>query len=529
MAIVGLVLLIACVNVANLLIAEAESRRREISIRLSLGAGGFRLLRQFLTEGLILALLGTALGLFLTSWLITVVPSLMPPGMVPVSPDIRLDGRVLTVTVAFSLLTTLFIGISPALGAWKQDLVSNLKGEEGSSRGGRRRFTLRQTLVIGQIALSVVLLVAAGLLLRSFVHSRESSLGFDTKKNMLLTVLVPAPSAREADRVRRLYEELTERMESLPGVIQASYARRAPLSSSGGGATRKVSIPGADTAPGEEQIAIKYNQVASDYFQLMGTRILRGRNFDSRDHATSVRVALINETMAERYWPGDDPTGSILRVSDEECRVIGVIEDTVVNQIHEAPEPFLYFPFEQMPSGETTLLIETAGEPEAVARLARNELTAMDSQVWILSFMTLSEHMQHALYEDRMPATIGGSLGILGIFLAAVGLYGVVSFAALRRTHEMGIRMAIGAERGSIKRLVVGQGLKLALVGVPLGLVVAFSVTRLMSSFLHGVTAADPTTFIASSLFVVAVALAASYIPARRASKVDPITALRYE
>ncbi|MBI3665167.1 MAG: ABC transporter permease [Acidobacteria bacterium] len=501
MSIVGLVLLIACANVANLLLAQAETRRREIAIRLALGAGRRRLISQLLAESLLLSLMAGALGVLLATWLIDATPALMPPSPFPMSFDIRLEQRVLIFTLFLSLLTALLFGLAPAVKASKPDLVAALKGEEGYFSREMRRFALRNVLVVGQIALSVVLVSAAGLLLRSFLFSLQIRPGFDPKKNMLLVWVVPLQAASGMEQLTTRYQELLERIRALPGVKQASLARRMLLSGSGGGAEKKVRIPGVELPRGQDSLSIKYNEVALNYFGTMGARILRGRDFDPYDGPTGQKVVLVGETMARRFWPGSaDPVGR-----------------------------FLYFPFAQMPSREATFLVEAAGDVALLADAVKHEVRSAGGHVSIVSMMTLKQHMQFALYADWAAAVVVGSLSVLGIFLAAVGLYGVASYAVNRRTHEIGVRMALGAERGDVLHLVLGQGLKLALAGLPIGLAAALVVARLMSGVLYGVRPADPLTFAGSCLLVVVVVLAATHFPARRATKVDPAVALRYE
>ncbi len=525
MSIVSLVLLIACANVATLLLAQGESRRREIGVRLALGAGRRRLLRQLLTESLLLSLVGAALGLLLASWLMDLAPALTPPG--PLHIDVRLDRRVGTFTLIASLATALLFGLAPALRASKADVAPVLKGEDASI-GRRSRFSLWNVLAVGQIALSIVLLSASGLLLRSFLYTQQIDPGFDTKKN-LLVIMMASRSPRGPEQAVALFQSLAERLGSLPGVARATYARRLLLAGSGGGATKKVSSPGVELPPGRDTVEIKYNQVADNYFAAMGTRLVRGRGIERRDGPDSLKVVVINETMARQFWPNQDPIGRWLRIGRFEHQIVGIVEDGKINQIHEAPEPFLYFAFAQMIPGEATLLVETAGDPALLADAVKREMRSVDPQIVIFSLMTMKQHMANALYMDRIPAVVSSGLAALGMLLGAIGLYGVMSYAVNRRTHEFGIRLAMGAQKRDVLGLVMRQGLKLALVGVPIGLTAALAATRVMSSFVYGVSPGDPLTFVASAALVVAVALLATQGPARRATKVDPLVALRHE
>ncbi len=519
LSIVSLVLLIACANVATLLLAQGESRRREIGVRLALGAGRLRLLRQLLTESLLLSLLGGALGLLLASWLLDLAPALLPPG--PLRIEVRLDQRVGIFTLAASLVTALLFGLAPALQASKTDVAPVLKGEAPGRRSPR--LSLWNVLSVGQIALATVLVSGSGLLLRSFLYSQSIDPGFDTRKNMLV-VMLGTPQ-----RARALFQELGERVAALPGVTRITYARRLLLAGLGGGATRNVSIPGIELPGGRDAIEIKYNQVADNYFATMGTRLVRGRGIDRRDGPDSLKVVLINEAMVRQFWPTEDPIGRWLRVGRVEYQIVGIVEDGRIIHVHDAPEPFLYFSYAQMPSGEGTLLVETAGDPALLADAVKREMRSVDPKIAIFSMMTMKQHMAMALYTDWIPAAISAGLALLGMLLAAIGLYGVMSYAVNRRTHEFGVRLAMGAERRDVLSLVMRQGLKLALVGVPIGLAGAWAAGRAMSSFIFGVSPGDPLTLAASSVLVVAVALLATQGPARRATKVDPLVALRQE
>jgi predicted permease len=521
MSVVGVVLLIACANVATLVLAEAEIRGRETVVRLALGAGRLRLIRQFLTESLVLAVFATVAGILIAYGLMQIVPALMPPGPITVSPDLRLDQRVLTFTLLASLVTLLIFGLVPALQSSRQRIVPGLKGEEAriGDRGGY--LSLRNILVVCQMALCVALITGAGLVVRSFLYSQAISPGFDSEQDMLVAWVARGRSEQTPQPA--LYAEVAEEIESLPGVRRATWARRIPLSDSGGGATRVVHLPGL------EPMSVKYNQVAPNYFEVMGTRILRGRPFRAADRAGAAPVAMVNEAMAERFWPGQDALGQNVRVGDEDCEIVAIVENGKINFLHEDAEPFLYFPYAQRPSGDTTLMIATEGNPALTAGSVRQALRDREGSITILGLLTLDEHMRQALYADRLPAQIGGALGVLGVLLAAVGLFGVISRLVNQRRRELGIRMALGARRVSVVKLVLGRGLKLSLAGLAVGVCLALAVGRLMASSLHGVSPADPLALVVACLIVIAVGLAASYLPARRATRVDPMQALRHE
>jgi len=530
MAAVGLVLFIACANVAGLLFAQGEGRRREIAMRQALGAGRGRLARQLLVESALLAPVGGLLGLALAWWLIDLVPALMPAAPVPLGPDVRLDGRVVAFTAVLSLLTSLVFGLVPALQASKCDLVPILKGEEPSLGGGSRGFPLRKLLVTGEVALSVTLLAAGALLLRSLLRTLAINPGFDPNKNVVMLTMAPPFFYGYNDaQATALYEALTERLRGVPGVKQASYARRPLLFDEEGGETQEVKIPGADARQGERSVSIRYNILSPDYLPTMGTRVVRGRGFERGDGPGAPKVVLINQTMATRFWSQADPVGQWLRIGKGHYQVVGVVEDGKYLTIHEPPQPYLFFPFGQMFSGEASLFVEMESGSHQLVDTVLGEARSASQGVPITSAITLKDHMRLALYLDRMAAGLMGSLAALGIFLAAVGLYGVISYAVSRRIHEIGIRMALGARSRDVAKLVLAQGAMLVLIGVAVGLAMALSVTRLMSSLLYGVKPSDPLALGGGCLLALIVSFIASYIPARRAAKVDPMMALRYE
>jgi len=519
MSIVGIVLLIACANVAILMLADTEIRHQETVVRLALGAGRLRLIRQFLTESLIVAALATIVGLLFAWGILQIFPSLMPPGPITISPDLRLDHRVLSVTLLASLVSLLLFGLAPTLKASRQQIVGGLKGRETRIGDGRGVFSLRNILVVSQMALCVALMTGAGLLVRSFLYSQTISPGFDTDQQMLITSV----SRTRSEQTPRpeLWAQLAQDIEALPGVRRVTWARRIALAGSGGGAVRTVEFPGQDP------VSVKYNQVAPDYFEVMGTRLLRGRPFTAADRAGAAPVAMVNETMANRFWPGVDPLGRQLRIQGEDHEVVAIVEDGRINDLHEPPEPLFYLPYAQTPSGDTTMLIATDIPPSLVAASVRQLLRDRESSVRSWGMTTLNEHMRAALYQDRLPAQIGSALGALGVVLAAVGLFGVISRLVTQRQREFGIRIALGAPRASVLKLVLAQGLRLSLVGVAIGIGLALVVGRLMASSLHGVSPADPVTLSASCLIVTGVALIASQLPTRRATRVDPVRVLR--
>jgi predicted permease len=528
MTAVGLVLLICCANVAGLVLARSDARRKEVAMRLALGAGRLRLLRQLLTESLLLASLGAALGLLLAVGLLRLQPALMPPAQFELGLALHLDASVLAFTAAAALLSVLVFGLVPAIQASKTSLVSTLKGEGVGAVRGARRWTMRNALVLGEIALTVVLLTASGLVVRSLLYSRSLPLGFDRQRQLIFFDLIPGIAGYNSERSAAFFEQVQEKTAALPGVRHAAMARRVLLSDSGGGMSQRVSIPGVELPQGQLSVPIKYDAVDGNYFRAIGTRLIAGREFNSGDIPLTARVAVISQTMAERFWPGQEVVGRQLVADGTVCQIVGVVEDAKINSVHETPEPYMYFPFAQMPSEEGTLIVEAESSPKALTARILSEVQRVDRNV-PFSVRTVDYLMKQAFWADQIAAGFVGALGLLGIFLGAVGLYGVVAYVVNRRSREIGIRMALGAERGQVLRLVLGQGLALAAIGAGIGLVASFVAMRFLSTMLYGVRPTDPITFAGSSAVVILVALAASWIPARRAASIDPMQALRTE
>jgi putative ABC transport system permease protein len=527
MAMVGLVLLISCANVANLLLAQTERRQREIAMRRALGAGRRRLVGQLLTEGLLLSVAGGVLGGLLAVWLMKLVLALVPG---PAEMNLRLDGRVLLFTAAISFLTALIFGLAPALRAAKCDLAAVLKGEDPRFGQAAARLPLRSLLVCGEIALSVVLLAGSALLLRSFLYSQRINPGFDPKKNVLvLSVAPPTLYGYNQAQAAALYPALAARVASVPGVVRASYARRLPLTPNEGGETQAVVIPGVQPPPGTDHFKIRYNIVAPKFFATVGARLAKGRDFNEFDLPSTAPVVIINDAMARRFWPGQDPVGRALQIGKKDYQIVGVVEVGRYVNLHETIQPYLFLPFTQVFSFECMLFVETAADPRALVSTILKETAAVDKHLPIVNAVTFREYMQEVFAEERAMAGLLASLSILGMFLAAVGLYAAVAYVVNRRTHEIGVRMALGARRGDVLSLVLAQGLRLSGVGAVVGLAGALAASRLTSQFIYGVTLTDPLSYLASILVAVSVALLACYFPARRATQVDPMDALRYE
>ncbi|MGA3135747.1 MAG: ABC transporter permease [Terracidiphilus sp.] len=528
MTAVGLVLLICCANVAGLVLARSDARSKEVAVRLALGAGRVRLMRQLLTESLLLASLGAALGLLLAAGLLRLQPALLPPAEVELGLDLHLDASVLAFTAAAALLSVLVFGLAPSIQASKTSLVPALRGGESGAVRGVRRWTMRNALVLGEIALSVVLLTASGLVVRSLLFSRSLPLGFDHQRQLIYFDLVPGIAGYHSERSAAFFNQVEEKAAALPGVRHAALAARVLLSDSGGGMAQRVSIPGVELPQGQLSIPIKFDMVDGNYFRAIGTRLIEGREFTSVDNPSTGRVVVVSQTMAKRFWPGQEVLGRQILADGTACQIVGVVEDAKINSVHESPEPYMYFPFAQLPSEEGTLIVEAESNPKALTARILSGIQRADRNVPV-SVRTVHYLMQQAFWVDQMAAGFVGALGLLGIFLGAIGLYGVVAFTVNRRSREIGIRMALGAERRDVLRLVLGHGLALAAIGAGIGLVASFAAMRLLSTMLYGVRPTDPLTFASSSALVILVALAASWFPARRAASIDPMQSLRTE
>ena len=530
MAIVGLVLLIACANVANLLLARAAGRRREVAIRLALGASRTRLIRQLLTESTILSLVGGGLGLLMALWVGDLMMAFYPVldfNTVEPAYDMSLDWRVIVFALAVSIITGFIFGLAPALQASKPDLVPTLKGET-AVLGGPRRFGLSNILVIAQVALSLVLLITAGLFIRSVQNAEKIDPGFDTQNIMLSSVDLGLQGYDEA-RGKDFYKHLVERVGAVPGVESAAVAFPLPLDAYDYGT--RIDIEGYQPPPDEGRVRVGYTIAGPGYFRAMGTRLIEGREFNERDTADAPRAVIINETMARRYWPDQNPIGKRIRVGNERnpfSEVVGLAEDGKYTTLGESPTPYMFVPLGQNYDGRMTLIVRGA-DAERLVPAIRQEVRALDETLPLFGVKTIREFMTRSLAGAQSAATLISLFGVLAMLLAAVGIYGVMNYSVSTRTREIGIRMALGANRVEVLKMILKQGMFLAGLGVVIGLALAFVLTRMMTSLLFGVSATDQITFIAISLLLAAVALAACYIPARRATRVDPMVALRYE
>lgn len=524
--VVGLVLLIACANVANLLLARSSVRRREIAIRLALGASRWRLIQQLLTESLLLALVGGAVGLIVTFWTAGLIPKLFPIGQAS-NLDLSVDWRVLIFTLAVSVATGVIFGLAPALQSSRLALVSTLKEEPNATSQRVARFGLRNLLVTAQVALSLLLLVSAALFLRSLHNAVTFDAGFDTR-NLLIASLTTSGQSITTPQTATFYEELVNNLRSEPGVRSVSLSMVEPMS--GGGTRNLVTIDGYEPRPNED-LELNTNTVGLDYFQTLGIPLVKGRDFTPGDREGSPGVVIVNEELAQRYFRDQNPLGKRLRLGSkgEFLEIIGVVRTAKYRNLRESPLPFFYRPLAQHMQEDMTLVVRTSGDPAALRPNVRGVMQRINRNIPFHSVKTISEQIESGLSPDRILASLLAVFGTSALLLAAVGIYGVVSFAVAQRTHEIGIRMALGARSTDVMKLVVRDGMLMVMVGVVLGLAGAFALTRLVDSLLFGITPTDLPTFGLVTLGLVLIAFIACYIPARRATKVDPLVALRNE
>ncbi|HEX4945605.1 MAG TPA: ABC transporter permease, partial [Blastocatellia bacterium] len=526
-SVVAVVLLIACANVANLLLVRATARRREIAIRLALGAGRGRLLRQLLTESLLLALLGGGLGLLFAIWGRTLLWSFRPPFLADTNIDISLNAEVLGFTLLLSLLTGAVFGLAPALRASRSELVSELKDKTNQATHEHRWFSLRNALVVAQVTLSLVALIGAGLFVRSLRNAQQINPGFETEKLMMLSFSVGALGYNEAQG-QEFYRRVQERVESVPGVQMAAVSSNGVFN---GGFQRSVTPEGETLPQGSRGVLVMTNNVGLKYFETLGIPLLNGRLFSDADREGVTRVAIINEAAVKRFWPEQNAVGKRFRFFGEEFyrEVVGIVPTTVIGNLGEDPQPQFYAPMQQNYADFVTLYVRTEADPTGALNTVRREVQALAPTMLLTNAQTMSEILRLGLWAPRMGAVLLGIFGLLALLLAAVGLYGVLAYTVSQRTQEIGIRMALGAPRANILRMVLQQGMTLVLAGVGLGVIVGLFVTRMLTSLLFAVSAVDPLAFIAMPLLLLFVALFACWIPALRATKVDPMIALRYE
>ncbi len=526
MTVAGLILLVACVNVANLSLARGIARSKEIAVRQALGAGRWRTVRQFFVESLLLASLGGGLGILLGKWPAGLLNQIGPVVGEPIYFDLALDPIVLAYTLGLSVLTAVVFGLMPAIEATRPEVVRALK--EGTQTVASRGARLQNSLVVAQVALSLVVLIAAGLFLRSLQNAQKIELGFQPEQVVRLSFDLNL-HGYDDDRALTFGGQLLERVRALPGVRAASLAHDLPLDFSASAA--HVYPDGVEPVP-ENRYRAEYALISDQYFEAMGIPLLQGRTIEKRDRKGSVSVVVVNETMARIYWPGENPLGKRLTEGSrlqQTYEVVGVVGDSKYRSLSEDPQPFFYRPLLQSSARNLSLVVRTTVPPETMVASVRGAQSEVDSRVAPTEAGTMASQLDQVFFLPRTGALVLGSFGLLALVLASVGVYGVVAYAVSRRTREVGIRMAIGAHSGDVIRMVIGQGLRLGFLGVAFGLALGVAATRLLSSMLVNTSATDTAVFTAVPALLLLMVLAACYIPSRRAAAVNPAATLRYD
>jgi predicted permease len=513
--ILGGVLFVACANVAQLRLAQAESRKKELGVRMALGAGAWRLTRQLLVETGLVSLVGAGLGVLLAQFLMDKAAQFI--SVVRMDFGIRLDTRVLIYVLAAMLLSVLLAGLAPARLALRLNVWEVMTAEQGAT--GARRGWQKRLLIVGQVAVSVVLFGCAVLFVMSLRNAAAVRPGLDPEKKLLVLEVSPGRGAPGAEWC----ESACERLAGLPGVRHVTYARRLPLSGSGGGYALRVEIPG------QAPIDVLENNVGGNYFAVMGTRLVAGRGIDTNDREGAAPVIVVSRNFAGQLLAGREPLGQWIKVDGRMRQVVGIAEDGPANYLHEPPAPYLFLPYAQASQRDITLMVETAGEPAALERAARLELKRYDSRAIVYAAGTLRQQLDQALSEDTILASIASGLGVFGILLTAAGLFGVLQYSVNRRTRELGVRMAMGARPGEIERLILGESLRLAAWGIPIGMALLGTAAWYARSLVLDVSPLDPRIYLLSAAAVLTLTLLAAWLPARRATRVDPMAALRSE
>ena len=529
---VALVLLIACANVASLTLARATSRSSELAIRSALGASRWRIVRQLLLVSLVLSIAGGAAGLLMAVWGLDFLLSLSPAN-IPRMNEIGIDPTVLGFTLAISVITSIGFGLVPALKLSRIDLNTSLKeGGRGAMVGaGTRRY--RNALVIVEMALAIVLLIGSGLLIRSFQRLLDVKPGFAIENLITFSVAMQGATYSDAQRRAEFYQRLEERLSALPGVLAVGATTRLPMLNPTNNVTTTLFIEGRD-AMATEQPEVDFRRSTPGYFSTMNIPLVRGRDMDDRDVPITARGALVNQALAQRYWPDEEPIGKRIKIGGNTSQtpwatIVGVVGSVRHLGMDVEPRPEVYFPYMSSPPFGPIIAVRTSTAPDTLIAAMRGEVHALDQSVPVSQFSTIPQLITKSVAPRRFNMLLFGVFAGVALLLAMSGIYSVMSYAVTQRVHEMGVRMALGAQRRDVQRLVIGQGMKLALTGITLGLIAAFALTRLMSSLLFGVSATDPATFAAVSVLLAFVAMVACYVPARRATRVDPMIALRYE
>ena len=521
---VGLILAIACANIAGLMLVRAQARGREIGIRLALGASRLRIIRQLLTESLLLAVAGGALGLIIAIWTTDLASGLRTTIGGALTLDVSLNSRVLIFNLAVSVLTVLWFGLAPALKATRLDLVPVLKDATNMS-GRRRRPSAHSVLVVTQVTLALGLLASAGLFLQSVGNLRAIDKGFSGDKVLAMSLDMEL-QGYDKNRGKNFYAGVLENVSTLPGVQSVTLASTLPVTAGG----MRMQRPENFTKPAvNERISIDVVRIAPRFFETIGLPLLRGRDFRALDTEKSTPTIIVNEAMAQKFWPGADPVGRTFNDGDTTFEVVGVARDTKYRDLRERSRMTMYRPLTQFYSSGVNLLVRTTSDPTPLAPTIQNRLRLLEPALAVFNIRTLSEHVDRSLYAERMESLLLSVFSVLALVLTAVGIYGVIAFTVAQRTREVGIRMALGAQKKDVLKLILIRGMVLAAWGTGMGLIGCYWLSRLVSNQLYGVSAHDPATLVTVAALLIVVALSASYIPARRATKVDPLVALRYE
>ena len=523
MAVVSLLLLIACVNVANLFLARARERRREMGIRISLGAGRRRILQQLFTESLVFSLLAGLAGVGLAYLVTGILSRIQLPIDGPFAFAVDIDSTVLLFTLGVSIAAGLIFGLAPALHAARSDLVTAVKGES-SQGGGRSRVS--GGLVVLQMALSLILLISSGLFLRALKSATEIDPGMDAPKNLVMASMDPGLQGLDEPQTRQFYERLADELIALPNVSAVGFTSSVPLGFSN--SDRGVGIPGYEFAEGERK-SLHYSIVTEGYLETMGVDLLEGRTFTRLDNEAGAPVIIINRRFAERFWPSESALGKIVQTAGEDREVIGVVETGKYRSLGEDPTEFMYLPQRELFRSGLTLVVRTPSNPQAVLQGVRETVRGIDRNMPLFDVRTMEDHMGIALLPARLGGSVLGIFGVLGLLLAAVGIYGVMAYSVAQRQRELGIRVALGADRPEVVQLVLREGLTLALIGIALGLAGAAGAAQLVKGMLYNVRAIDPIAFGAVPLMLILVAAMAVYLPARRAARVEPMRVLKVD
>jgi len=523
LAVVALLLLIACVNVANLFLTRARERRREMGIRLSLGAGRGRIVQQLLTESLVFSAVAGAAGLGLSSLTVRFLSRIRPPMDGPWAFAIEMDDTVLLFTIAVTVAAGILFGLAPALQSARPDTVSAVKGEASRKAGGSR---MSSGLVVLQIALSLLLLVTSGLFIRSLQGATRLDPGFDEPRNLVVASVNPRLQGYEAERARQFFDRLLEDVRALPETRAVGISDWLPLGLSG--SDRGVSVPGYEFVEGERQ-SLYFATVTEGFLEALGVELLEGRTYTAKDDASAPPSIIVNQRFAEHFWPGQSAIGKVVHTAGKDREVIGVVANGKYRTLGEGPTDMMFLPLRELFRTEVTIVARTAAAPATVLRRIQEIVREADPDMPVYDVRTMEDHMGIALLPARLGGSVLGLFGLLGLALAAVGIYGVMAYSVAQRTRELGIRVALGADRRRVVRLVLGEGMRLTTIGAVLGLGGAVLAGRVVRGLLYNVSALDPAAFLVVPTVLVAVAALAVYVPARRAASVEPVRALKVE